>query len=139
MIEIEGYSFVGKVRMVWPIAAKIVSLTSEQIKEQMLCGVTERYDEYRRLPDPEPEDISHIVREIKAIAPDTIEVHGQFLSTKRGKEVLAMFEKDKGLAKDCMVYPNIYGLAAKRPDGTDDIEKETVCSVDILLKQESEK
>lgn len=125
--------------MVWPIAGKIVDLTSAAIAENMLGGVTERYTEYRRLPDPGYDDLSHVIREVNIVAPDTIEVKGQFLATPRGNEVRKMFERDNGLASSCRLCPNMYGLAAKKADGTDDIEKETVCSIDILLDKETDK
>lgn len=133
MIEVNGYTFTGAIKLFWPIAAKIVELSKPQIEKKLLCGVTDYYTEYRKIPDPGQDDISHIIYEVKALAPDTIEVTGAFLATPKGEGILKMFKEKPELAEKTKVYPNMYGVAAKKADGSPDIQKETVCTIDLII------
>lgn len=133
MIEVDGFTFNGKVKLAWPIAGKIVALSKPQIEKKLLCGVTEYYTEYQKMPDPGQDEITHVILEVNAIEPDVIEVVGQFLAYNKGEATLKMLKEKPELAKKAKIYPNMYGVATKKLDGTPDIEKEAVCTIDILL------
>lgn len=134
MIDIEGFNFIGTVRLAWPIAGKIAELSKGPIEKNTLVGVTEKHTEYKKLPDPVGDEISHRIIAVNAIEPDVIEVIGQFLSTSNGETKLKMFKDNPKLAETAKLFPNMYGVSSTKEDGTPDIIKESVCTIDILLE-----
>jgi hypothetical protein len=133
LIEVNGYTFTGAIKLFWPIAAKIAELSKPQIEKKLLCGVTDYYTEYKKMPDPSKDQISHIVYDVKALEPDVIEVSGAFLATTKGEGILKMYKDKPELQKRTKVCPNMYGIAAKKADGSPDIQKETVCTIDLII------
>ena len=133
MIEVNGFTFTGAIKLFWPIAGKIAELSRPQIEKKLLCGVTDYYTEYKKTPDPGQDEISHTIYEVKALEPDVIEVTGAFLATPKGEGILKMFKEKPELAKNTKIYPNMYGVASTKADGSPDITKETVCTIDLII------
>lgn len=133
MIELDGFTFTGSIKLAWPIAAKIAALSQPSIEKRMLCGVTQFHTDYRKIPDPSKDEITHIVLSVTAIEPDVISVTGQFLATTIGENTLKKLNENPKLAQHARVFPNMYAVPGIDANGKPSIEKETVCTIDLLL------
>lgn len=134
MINIDGHIFEGDIKLNLPWAQKIKDIAAKPLEKQMLCGTTDFLSDYKKLPDPPENKITHIIDEIEVLGTDMIHIKGHFLYTVAGEKIIKYFSDNKpDILKRTYFSPNMYALE-KYPNNTTDVEALTLCTIDIIIE-----